>query len=118
MELRLHIHVGELPEGLFLATSGELPEPVAQGRRVAQALEIARTSRASSLGPAGNVAACLRLQLQRSVAAIRSGLSSIKPAAVMRFGSTQRPRDTPGCQSPRDMPEGTLRGSPGCKRVF
>ena len=42
MELAIRIQVGELPEGLFLATSDELPGLVAQGRTVAEALEIAR----------------------------------------------------------------------------
>jgi predicted RNase H-like HicB family nuclease len=42
MELALQIQVEQLPEGLFLATSDELPGLVAQGRTVAEALEIAR----------------------------------------------------------------------------
>ena len=42
MELAIQIQVVELPEGLFLATSDELPGLVAQGRTVAEALEIAR----------------------------------------------------------------------------
>ncbi len=42
MELALRIQVEELPEGLFLATSDELPGLVAQGRTVAEALDIAR----------------------------------------------------------------------------
>ena len=42
MELALRIQVEELPEGLFLATSDELPGLVAQGRTVAETLEIAR----------------------------------------------------------------------------
>jgi predicted RNase H-like HicB family nuclease len=42
MELAIRIHVEELPEGLFLATSDELPGLVAQGRTVAEALDIAR----------------------------------------------------------------------------
>lgn len=42
MELAIRIHVEELPEGPFLATSEELPGLVAQGRTVAEALEIAR----------------------------------------------------------------------------
>jgi predicted RNase H-like HicB family nuclease len=36
------VHIEELPEGLFLATSDELPGLVAQGRTVTEALEIAR----------------------------------------------------------------------------
>ena len=42
MELAIQIQVEELPEGLYLATSDELPGLVAQGRTVAEALEIAR----------------------------------------------------------------------------
>ena len=42
MELAIRIQVEELPEGPFLATSHELPGLVAQGRTVAEALEIAR----------------------------------------------------------------------------
>lgn len=42
MELAIRIHVELLPEGLYLATSEELPGLVAQGRTVAEALEIAR----------------------------------------------------------------------------
>jgi predicted RNase H-like HicB family nuclease len=42
MELAVRIQVEELPEGVFLATSDELPGLVAQGRTVAEVLEIAR----------------------------------------------------------------------------
>ncbi len=42
MELVVRIQVEELPEGLFLATSEELPGLVAQGRTISEALEIAR----------------------------------------------------------------------------
>ncbi len=42
MELVINIHVEQLPEGVYLATSEELPGLVAQGRTVAEALEIAR----------------------------------------------------------------------------
>ncbi|HXB68527.1 MAG TPA: hypothetical protein VNY05_09800 [Candidatus Acidoferrales bacterium] len=42
MELAIQIQVEELPEGVFLATSDELPGLVAQGRTVAEALEVAR----------------------------------------------------------------------------
>ena len=42
MELAIRIQVEELPEGLYLATSEELPGLVAQGRTVAEALDIAR----------------------------------------------------------------------------
>jgi predicted RNase H-like HicB family nuclease len=42
MELAIRIQIEELPEGLYLATSEELPGLVAQGRTVAEALDIAR----------------------------------------------------------------------------
>jgi len=42
MELTIRVHVAKLPEGVYLATSDELPGLVAQGRTVAEALEIAR----------------------------------------------------------------------------
>ena len=42
MELAIQVHIEELPEGLFLATSDELPGLVAQGRTVSETLEIAR----------------------------------------------------------------------------
>jgi len=42
MELAIQMQIEELPEGVFLATSEELPGLVAQGRTVAEALEIAR----------------------------------------------------------------------------
>jgi predicted RNase H-like HicB family nuclease len=42
MEVTVHIHVEQLPEGPYLATSEQLPGLVAQGRTVAETLEIAR----------------------------------------------------------------------------
>lgn len=42
METLIQLHVEKLPEGLYLATSDELPGLVAQGRTVAETLEIAR----------------------------------------------------------------------------
>lgn len=42
MELAIQIQVEELPEEVFLATSDELPGLVAQGRAVAEVLDIAR----------------------------------------------------------------------------
>jgi len=42
MELAIQIQIEELPEGIFLATSDELNGIVAQGRTVAEALDIAR----------------------------------------------------------------------------
>lgn len=42
MELAIRIQIEELPGALYLATSDELPGLVAQGRTVAETLEIAR----------------------------------------------------------------------------
>ncbi len=42
MEVAVHIHVELLPEGVFLATSEQLPGLVAQGRIITETLEIAR----------------------------------------------------------------------------
>lgn len=42
MELAIRVQIEHLPEGVYLATSEELPGLVAQGRTIAEALEIAR----------------------------------------------------------------------------
>jgi predicted RNase H-like HicB family nuclease len=42
MKRLLNIHIEKLPEGVYLATSDELQGVVAQGRTVAESLEIAR----------------------------------------------------------------------------
>lgn len=42
MERIINIHIEKLPEGFYLATSGEVQGLVAQGRTIAEAMEIAR----------------------------------------------------------------------------
>ncbi len=42
MERTINIHIEKLPEGVYLATSDDLQGLVAQGRTVAETLEIAR----------------------------------------------------------------------------
>lgn len=42
MELAIRIQIEELPEGVFLATSDDLPGLVAQGATIAETLEFAR----------------------------------------------------------------------------
>ncbi len=42
MEKIINIHVKKLPEGVYLATSEDMPGLVALGRTVTEALEIAR----------------------------------------------------------------------------
>ena len=42
MQFAIRVHIEQLPEGVYLATSNELPGLVAQGRTVTETLEIAR----------------------------------------------------------------------------
>ena len=42
MEQIVNLHVERLPEGVYLATSDQVPGLVAQGRTVVETLEIAR----------------------------------------------------------------------------
>jgi predicted RNase H-like HicB family nuclease len=42
MERAINIHIEKLPEGVYLATSDDLQGLVAQGRTVAETLEIAK----------------------------------------------------------------------------
>ncbi len=42
MEQIVNIHVEKLPEGVYLATSDDIPGLVAQGRTVTETMEIAR----------------------------------------------------------------------------
>lgn len=42
MERIVNLHIEKLPEGVYLATSDELPGLLAQGRTITEVLEIAR----------------------------------------------------------------------------
>lgn len=42
MERIANIHIEKLPEGVYLATSDDVPGLVAQGRTIAETIEIAR----------------------------------------------------------------------------
>jgi len=42
VEKLLNLHIEKLPEGVYLATSEDLPGLVAQGKTIAETLEIAR----------------------------------------------------------------------------
>jgi predicted RNase H-like HicB family nuclease len=42
MERVANLHIEKLPEGVYLATSDDIPGLVAQGRTIAETLEIAR----------------------------------------------------------------------------
>lgn len=41
-ETKIRLHIEKLPEGVFLATSADVPGLVAEGRSVAEAAEIAQ----------------------------------------------------------------------------
>jgi predicted RNase H-like HicB family nuclease len=67
MEHVLNLHIEKLPEGVYLATSEDVPGLVAQGRTITETLEIARDvakkilearaerAESSELRPAGDV---------------------------------------------------------------
>ena len=42
MERIVRLHIEKLPEGLYLGTSDDVPGLIAQGRTIAETLEIAR----------------------------------------------------------------------------
>ena len=42
MEHNVNLHIEKLPEGVYLATCGDVPGLVAQGRTIAETIEIAR----------------------------------------------------------------------------
>lgn len=42
MEQIANLHIEKLPEGVYLATSDEIPGLIAQGRTITETLEIAR----------------------------------------------------------------------------
>ena len=42
MEKVVNLHIERLPEGVYLATSDDIPGLVAQGRTIAETVEIAR----------------------------------------------------------------------------
>lgn len=42
MEHIINVHIEKLPEGVYLATSDDVPGLVSQGRTITEALEIAR----------------------------------------------------------------------------
>lgn len=42
MEQIVNLHIEKLPEGVYLATSDDIPGLIAQGRTVTETLEIAR----------------------------------------------------------------------------
>ncbi|MCL4796757.1 MAG: hypothetical protein KJZ84_19490 [Bryobacteraceae bacterium] len=61
MDPDIRIKIEQLPEGLYLATSEDLPGLVAQGRSADETLAIARdVARKNCYEPGGNGKPCLR----------------------------------------------------------
>ncbi len=51
----VRIHIEKLPEGVYLATSDDVQGPVAQGRTIAETVEIARDVARKLLEAQGNI---------------------------------------------------------------
>ena len=62
MERIAKVHIEKLPEGVYLATSDDVPGLVAQGRTIAETLEIARDVAKKLLEAREEGSAPLRLQ--------------------------------------------------------
>jgi predicted RNase H-like HicB family nuclease len=54
MERIVNLHIEHLPEGLYLATSDDVPGLVAQGRTITETLEIARDVAKKLIEESGN----------------------------------------------------------------
>jgi predicted RNase H-like HicB family nuclease len=61
MEQIAKLHIEKLPEGFYLATSEDIPGLVAQGRTVAETLEIARDVAKKLLEAQAERHTCLQL---------------------------------------------------------
>lgn len=62
MERIAKVHIEKLPEGVYLATSDDVPGLVAQGRTIAETLEIARDVVKKLLEAQSEDGASVRLQ--------------------------------------------------------
>lgn len=60
MEQIVNIHIEKLPEGFYLATSGDVSGLVAQGRTVTETLEIARDVARKIMEARAERAGCVR----------------------------------------------------------
>ncbi len=61
MERIVNLHIEHLPEGLYLATSDDVPGLVAQGRTISETLEIARDVAKKLIEETGGAAVSLGL---------------------------------------------------------
>ena len=61
MERIVNLHIEHLPEGVYLATSDDVPGLVAQGRTIAETLEIARDVAKKLIEEAGSANALVKL---------------------------------------------------------
>jgi predicted RNase H-like HicB family nuclease len=61
MERIVNLHIEHLPEGVYLATSDDVPGLVAQGRTIAETLEIARDIAKKLIEETGGAARTVQL---------------------------------------------------------
>lgn len=61
MERIVNLHIEHLPEGVYLATSDDVPGLVAQGRTISETLEIARDVAKKLIEETGSAAVTLKL---------------------------------------------------------
>ena len=62
MERIVNLHIEHLPEGVYLATSDDVPGLVVQGRTIAETLEIARDVAKKLIEETGGAAAHVHLR--------------------------------------------------------
>jgi hypothetical protein len=123
MEVAVRVRIEHLPEGVFLATSNDLPGLVAQGRTVAEALEIARDSKETDRSPEGSI--IWRAESRNVVARFSTGSSFAglatsrenrgpgvigKPCALMILAPSRQARQG----KPIAVSEGFQRPALGC----
>jgi hypothetical protein len=123
VEQIVNLHIERLPEGLYLATSDDVPGFVAQGRTLSEALETARdVSRrilrgaGGARGPRPPARTWMRVRLpfgreRLSGAPLRVQLPGCRQAAgsheIWYNPATNRHTKLPN--HPSNLPEGTLR---------
>ena len=62
MERVVNLHIERLPEGVYLATSDDVPGLVAQGRTITETLEIARDVAKKLIEEAGDSKSTVKLK--------------------------------------------------------
>ena len=61
MERIVNLHIEHLPEGVYLATSDDVPGLVAQGRTITETIEIARDVAKKLIEESGNAGVAAKL---------------------------------------------------------